>query len=640
LAVTDTQHDAPRLSITDVLGELDSGSDVLDRDPGLTVRGRPTDPGPARADAIARLKALAPGSEARIARGHEIGRGGMGVVYLAEQITLGRTVAVKELREDVRAPRHAATLLNEAFVLGSLEHPNVVPVHELMLDEHGHPVVVMKRIEGESWASLLRDEARVRDHHGAEDVLAWHLAVLVQVCNAVSFAHSRGILHRDLKPENVMIGRFGEVYVVDWGVAVALADDGTGRFPLASEVQSFAGTPRYMAPEMLGGRAATLSVRTDVYLLGATLFHVLAGRAPHEGENIMAIAANLATVEPELPPDAPTGLAAICRRAMAHEADARFESADALRAALVEHASHRHALLLAEEGEAKLAELRALVAAPTDGPEAHRARLFDTYSAARLGFRLALRIWPQSEAARAGLRGATETMIDYLLRAEDLDSATTLASQLDPPLDGELEARLLAAKDASHTARRRIAALEELGRDLDPAIGRRARLSLYAAIVGTLFVLEGVGHLHPTFESHLAFVVSSLLFLGLVSIIGGLGRRVLLATRLNRQIFFALVILGVAKTLVHGVIALLGQPPWHGQVLSGVVIAVTAAMLATTHRSHMLPVAVAFGGAALAGAWSPEQRHLFYVAACAATLLVILYAYRRSRADDPSGASG
>ncbi|MCZ7685844.1 MAG: protein kinase [Sandaracinaceae bacterium] len=116
-----------------------------------------------------------------------------------------------------------------------------MPVYDLMIDESGAPIVVLKRIEGELWTDLIGDEARVRERHGAGDVLEWHLSVLASVCNAVSFAHSRGVIHRDIKPDNVMIGRFGEVYLVDWGVAVALADDGTGRFPLVSEVRSFRG---------------------------------------------------------------------------------------------------------------------------------------------------------------------------------------------------------------------------------------------------------------------------------------------------------------------------------------------------------------------------------------------------------------
>ncbi|MCB9615733.1 MAG: protein kinase [Sandaracinus sp.] len=129
---------------------------------------------------------------------------------------LEREVAVKGLREDLDTPLVRARLLLEARVTGRLEHPNVVPVHLVTEDDEGRPRIVLKRIEGRSWRELL-DE---RPPDGRD--LAEHVRILGQVCQAIRFAHSRGVLHRDLKPENVMVGDFGEVYVVDWGIALAL----------------------------------------------------------------------------------------------------------------------------------------------------------------------------------------------------------------------------------------------------------------------------------------------------------------------------------------------------------------------------------------------------------------------------------
>jgi serine/threonine-protein kinase len=144
-------------------------------------------------------------------------------------------------------------------------------VYSLSLDEAGLPVLVMKRIEGVTWGQLLRDPAAMAKHAPDRPPLDEHLRILGQVCNAVHFAHARGVVHRDLKPDNVMVGAFGEVYVVDWGIATA--------FGPATQL---AGTPAYMAPEMLGTPGARLSAKTDVYLLGAMLFEVLVGRAPHQ----------------------------------------------------------------------------------------------------------------------------------------------------------------------------------------------------------------------------------------------------------------------------------------------------------------------------------------------------------------------
>src|SRR5689334_21645835 len=126
----------------------------------------------------------------------------------------------------------------------------------------------------------MRDGNAARERYGADDLLEYNLSILVQLCSAVSLAHERGVLHRDLKPENVMIGRFGEVYLVDWGIAVSLTADLQGRLPLAAEQNEIAGTPCYMAPEMLGA-LGKLSERTDVYLLGAILHENLSGEPPH-----------------------------------------------------------------------------------------------------------------------------------------------------------------------------------------------------------------------------------------------------------------------------------------------------------------------------------------------------------------------
>ncbi len=630
--MNDADLEPPRLSLTDVFGlhDTEEQAELAQRDPFVTLRGRPSDPGRAQTIAFDELRRGAEGGEpsARIEPVRELGRGGMGVVYLAEQRSLGRLVAVKTLREDVRARSTSESLLQEAWMLGAMEHPNVVPVYDLRVDEHGDPMVVLKRIEGESWLSLVEDEARVREAFGAKDVLEWHLSVLMQVCNALSFAHSRGVIHRDVKPENVMVGRFGEVYLVDWGVAVALEDDGTGRFPLARQVQTLAGTPRYMAPEMLGGRAATLGVHTDIYLLGATLFHVLAGRAPHQGETIMQIAGRLALEDPALPEGVPPRLAEICRTAMARDPARRYASADAFRAALADYLRRRDALVLAEEGERKLAELKAAAAGPIDDEEAHRLRMFNLYSESRLGFRLARRLWPESAEVSDGLRRVSETMISYLIDRGDLASATTLIGQLQGALSPELAARYEAARHAETTHKRHISELEALGRDHDPAVGRRARFVAYA-VLALLFVISNAAGqvLHP-WESHRAMVVNSLGLIAALVVAGVAARKSLLSTTLNRDIYAALFVAFGGKLLVHATVLLLEQPPWHGFVLTGLVFAAVGATLAIRYQALLWPVALAFAAAAIAGAAWPDARYVFFSLACVVMLIDLALVYR------------
>jgi len=196
----------------------------------------------------------------------ELGRGAMGVVRSAQQVPLRRDVAVKTLLEDIVGADDRRQMLCEARVGGALEHPNVVPVYMLGGDETGAPVIVMRRIAGTPWSDLLADEALVRERQHVLDPLVWHLEVLTQVCNAVHYAHDKLILHRDLKPDNVMIGEFGEVYVLDWGLAVSLQEGNDLGLAHVSQIDSVAGTPAYMAPEAVAVLGDQIGVATDVYV--------------------------------------------------------------------------------------------------------------------------------------------------------------------------------------------------------------------------------------------------------------------------------------------------------------------------------------------------------------------------------------
>ena len=200
-----------------------------------------------------------------------LGQGGMGVVHLATQLPLGRKVAVKRLQPAHTSLEDIESLLSESWLSGSLEHPNIIPIYDLGLDAAGLPVLVMKRIEGLSWGTLLRDPDAMSRHAPGRSPLEANLRILMQVCNALHYAHARGVVHRDVKPDNVMVGSFGEVYLVDWGIA---APPGPSR--------QLAGTPVYMAPEMLGGDHAVISAQTDVYLLGSVLCELLTGQPPHD----------------------------------------------------------------------------------------------------------------------------------------------------------------------------------------------------------------------------------------------------------------------------------------------------------------------------------------------------------------------
>ena len=145
--------------------------------------------------------------------GPMLGRGGMAVVRLGRQLKLDRPVAIKALREGHVGDADVGRLLTEARITGRLEHPNIVPVHDIVRGEDGLPQVVLKLIEGHTWSDLMADAARVQELFAADDLLEWNLEVIMAVARALSFAHSRRVLHRDVKPSNVMVGPFGEVYL-------------------------------------------------------------------------------------------------------------------------------------------------------------------------------------------------------------------------------------------------------------------------------------------------------------------------------------------------------------------------------------------------------------------------------------------
>ena len=211
-----------------------------------------------------------------------LGRGGMGEVMLAEDIKLGRHIAIKRMRAGTHAPEAIARFLREARIQALLDHPAIVPVHELGRDDNDLPYFTMKRLAGKTLHDVLRDgDARLQRL----------LRAFVDVCHAIEYAHARNIVHRDLKPTNVMLGDYGEVYVLDWGVARVLGETEQITNPINgddAETQTGAvlGTPGYMSPEQLRGE--TVTVATDVYALGAILYEILTGEPLHPRASAMA----------------------------------------------------------------------------------------------------------------------------------------------------------------------------------------------------------------------------------------------------------------------------------------------------------------------------------------------------------------
>jgi PAS domain S-box-containing protein len=337
--------------------------------PALPVRGQPL-PLPAAT--------LASRAGERYVRLSLHDQGGMGRVWVARDTGLNRDVALKELHPELAANNVAmARFIREAFITGQLEHPGVVPVYELAgADDQRQPFYTMRFVKGRTLAQASVDYHQKRAT-GADASLELSalLHAFVTVCNTVAYAHSRGVIHRDLKGENVILGDFGEVVVLDWGLAKWVdapdSPDEAARGYMSDNPDltlqgQMMGTPASMAPEQAAGRHDEVDHRTDIYGLGALLYEILTGQTPFAGGTTHEVLQRVMEEEP-MPPrrhfaDIPPGLEAVCLRALAKKPADRYAAATELAAAVQqwqenERRQAEEALRASEEKYHSLADL-------------------------------------------------------------------------------------------------------------------------------------------------------------------------------------------------------------------------------------------------------------------------------------------
>jgi serine/threonine protein kinase len=366
----------------------------------------------------------------------KLGEGGMGTVHLARQVALGREVALKQIHQ--RSSRQQSVrdeFLTEAVLTGKLEHPNIVPIYEVGESAGGELFYSMKNVKGRAWDDTI-DGLSLREN----------LKILIDVCDAMAFAHAEGVIHRDLKPQNIMTGGFGEVLVLDWGMAVLAA-------PGEDVKASAGGTPSYMAPEMINP-PFLVGPRSDVYLLGAILFRFLTGQAPHAGQSARAAMKSASKNEIVNPDrermqslDPTSELLGVALQAMATDPTDRYQTVGEFQQAVREFESHQESLTLAARAEEAL-------------QAAEKSDEYTQYSRSMVGFEEAVTLWGGNKVAQEGIERARQA---YALCAERKEDYELGLSLLDESVSqhGDAIQRLIAARDERNARQGRLRRLKQ-----------------------------------------------------------------------------------------------------------------------------------------------------------------------------------
>lgn len=386
-----------------------------------------------------------------------IGEGGMGVVYAARQASIDRTVAVKMLQPElVSDTDQRSKFLSEAVVTGDLEHPNIVPIYDLGANESGALFYSMKRVQGTPWLDQLPRKS-----------LNDNLEILLRVADAVAFAHSRGVIHRDLKPENVMLGDFGEVLVMDWGLA--LATPSFRKVGSITQTHSMGGTPAYMAPEMATGPIEVIGPASDIYLLGAVLFEIITRRPPHTGDSVMSCLK--AAARNEIVASEHSGeLLDIALQAMATDPLDRFPTVQAFQAAIRQYQAHSESLALVARAQQDLTQAR-------------ESNDYQDYARSLFGFQEALALWPGNERAAPGLSAARLAYAASALDKADYDLGLSLL-EADNTDHDDLRRRLQQAQAERDARQVRLRNIKRLVAALSLAM---------VAVVGVSYVQITIG---------------------------------------------------------------------------------------------------------------------------------------------------
>jgi len=524
-----------------------------------------------------------------------LGTGGMAAVHRARHVVLDRDVAIKRaLHPD--QPGALGGLIREAAIGARLQHPNIVPVHFVGETATGETVVVMREIRGRSWTELAAEQP------ASDGFLARHLEIFSTLCRAVAYAHDAGFVHRDLKPDNVRVGPFGEVYLLDWGIAVHVDDE---------QPQPPAGTPGFMAPEV--ARGAPPDARIDVYGLAATLVAALTAAPPPTGADGGLLA----------PPGVPASLAEILCRAGAADPALRTPSAEALRTEVAGWQEEQTALQLLRTADAQRQALDS-----TEG--LHELR--EAFAVARFAYDQVLDLRPGLAEALAGRAACYDLVIRGELAHGQADAAQAWLTSHPQPSEELADAvELACSEEASRAEERqrltRVARLTDLT-GVRSAFGRVVG-AVALAVVLTIGAQSMLGGSRLPFAWHLVLLLVPIwaaLVVSLAAVWPSLagsiaGRRLALST-----LAFATLLVGVRIACAWFDLAIGNRPASVAFELP--LVAVFSLGLTTLSARFYLPAALAVAGAVgvaatFAGPWEVP----LFNATMAATLLSLVWAW-------------
>lgn len=445
-------------------------------------------------------------------------KGGMGEIWRGRQESLQREVAVKRPLSTVAMASSA--MFREAWIAAYLDHPNILPVHDLATDGED-PLLVMKLIDGVSWSSLLADPSLLG---WTRDPLEQNLKILLELCRALRYTHARGLVHLDIKPDNIMVGRFDEVYLLDWGMAAAWRDDTPDWIPRVTDQEHLQGTPVYMAPEQARVALDSITPATDVYQLGGILYQLVTGQMPRSG-TLLEVTVKAGFGEaPDMTP-VPGLFRSVIERAMAPATEDRYPDAESFARALEGTLEHRSSERLADEGFSRLAR----VCADAETLSEHLV------TECQFAFEQALTLWPDNLRAREGYDRLLHHVIGRDLKRDDpLTAQSRLMTVKSPP-----EALMSQVRDALAAREIEASQAAQLLRHHDPTISQNVRIRWVTLIGVVWFIWNTVlGWINREVEP-ISFAMMATISL-VLCVIYALGcvltRHMIAATQINRYV--------------------------------------------------------------------------------------------------------